>query len=283
MNGRRPRQSDVLIGVLKNAVDRNVIWPLVADGICACVENAVSLREDLLVLTANRRFPAAQFIYATCMEEIGKALILFDVARIDLAAGFLPHLCRAFYSHAAKFAYARTSACPGRGDLAAALESFRLETIEYWHNPDPTDGEPDLLAAGLYARESALYVDYVEFDGKWFRPADSALPRLYADPAFVGGSGLSSAEKEINTALNPLKLACSESLFCPDALTIISDELSRLFCNAGCDGQVGATLERIGDRLRCGIANISAETLSATFMRLPLYAAIVAPERISRF
>ncbi len=33
---------------------------------------------DLSVLLTNRRSAAAQFVYATCMEEMGKALILFD-------------------------------------------------------------------------------------------------------------------------------------------------------------------------------------------------------------
>jgi AbiV family abortive infection protein len=284
MEGRRPRQSEELLDVLKVAIDEGTIWPLISEGICACVENAASLRKDFLVLVENRRFPAAQFMYVTCMEEVGKAAILFDVARTSLAAMFLPRLCRAFYNHAAKFAYARVLVSPGRGDLAAALEKYRIETIEYWHNPNPEDGEPDSLADGLYERESALYVDHVGYGRGWFRPTTSSImPRLRADPEFLGNSGSTSGETEINAALRPLERAHSESLFCADAVAMVSKEFSGVFCNAGDDEQVTYILGRLAESLQRSGVTISTETVQANFMRLPIYAAIVAPERIPPF
>lgn len=283
MNDRRPRQSETLERLLTDAFSDGTIWRFISDGIWACLENANSLRADFLTLARGGRFPAAQFTYATCLEETGKAVILFDVARIDRATGFMPHLCRAFYNHAAKFGYARVLASPGRGDLAAALERYRIETVEYWRNPDPEDGEPDTLAAGLYARESALYVDYVEFDGAWFRPTSSILPRFYADPTFLGNSGSTSGQIEIEAALQPLEQARSESLFSPDSLAIVSEEYSVTFCNAGCDAQVDAIRGRVAERLQRSGIPFSASTANSNLMKFPLYAMIAAPDRIPRF
>jgi len=109
------------------------------------------------------------------------------------------------------------------------------------------------------------------------------MPRLRADPEFTGNFGSTSGEIEINAALRPLERARSEALFCADALAMVSKEFSAVFCNAGCDEQVTAHLGCLAESLQRSGVTISTETSQANFMRLPLYAAIVAPERIPPF
>ena len=72
-------------------------------------------------------------MYATCMKEMGKALILFDFVRADCRQdGRLKLLCKALYNHLNKYGYARTVHFPGSGLMEDALHLYKLELVEYW-------------------------------------------------------------------------------------------------------------------------------------------------------
>jgi hypothetical protein len=126
-----------------------------------------------------------------------------------------------------------------------------------------------MIADAMYNRESALYVDYVEHDGEWSRPASARLPRMFANHHDTRLASVSAA----------LDQARTESLFSAGALGIINEEFRDHFCKAGSDRGVAIILDRLAQRLRSVGVAISDETLLANFMRLPLYAMIVAPDK----
>ena len=227
---------------------------------------------DLSVLVNNKRIAAAQFIYATCMEEMGKALILLDLVRADFRQdGRLKLLCKAFYDHLCKYGYAKTICSPGTGRLKDALYLYKRELVEYWPNTDPEDGQPDMPADGVAYREWAIYVDWIEFDGRWSYPARSSLANLLC------GEGLASitpAEKMVKSVLDPLLKADRECMFCPEALKIIQTEFSPVYISSGSDEEVKKRLERLRQRFSAGQISVSDDTLGSNFMRCPLYAAI---------
>ena len=271
---KRPENWLVLLHTCESARANGKLFEFIAGGISACVRNAESLAGDLTLLLANKRSAAAQFIYATCMEEMGKAFILLDMVRADCRpGGRLKHLCRAFYNHLNKYGYARTVHFPGAGRMEDALALYKLELIEYWPNRDPESGEPALPADGFAHRECAIYVDWVEFDGRWFFPPDSSLAKYFAD-AWIPGHP-SPAEETVNELLGPLLRADTEGLFSAESLQIVREEFSPHYLSATSDERIRQILIGLEERFVQAGSRVTPQTLSANFMRFPLYAAIL--------
>ena len=269
---RRPEGWRVLIDAIETATSADHLPGFLSEGIRACISNAESLATDLSVLVNNRRIAAAQFVYATCMEEMGKALILLDIVRADLRQDArLKLLCKAFYNHLKKYGYAKTIYSPGRGRLEDALYLYTRELVEYWPNTDPEDGEPDMPADGIAHREWAIYVDWVESDGGWFCPPHSSLASLLCGQ---GLAGTTPAERMVKSVLDPLLRADREGMFCPEPLKIIQTEFPPVYISSGSDEEVKKLLERLRERFSTAQISVSDDTLSSNFMRCPLYAAI---------
>lgn len=270
---KRPENWLILLHTCESARANGKLFEFLVGGISACVRNAESLARDLTVLLANKRSVAAQFIFATCMEEMGKAFILLDMVRADCRPdGRLKHLCRAFYSHLNKYGYARTVHYPGAGKMEDALVLYKLELIEYWPNRDPESGEPAMPADGFAHREWAIYVDWVEFDERWFFPPASTLAKYLAD-AWISGQP-SPAEQTVNELLGPLLRADAEGLFSAESLQIIHEEFSPHYLPANSDERIRQILMRLGERFVQAGIRVTPQTLSANFMRFPLYAAV---------
>jgi len=225
----------------------------------------------------------AQFLMATAMEELGKALILFDFVRVpwdqkQLVAG----LCAAFYNHLNKSAYAKTIYFTGGSGITEALILNKLELIEYWPNRDPESGEPHEYADGIIGREWGLYVDWNDFDGRWFLPIDSSLAYYYAQEE--ARPGLKVGEERIAGVLSQLVGAQGEGLFTAEALRRVHSVMSRLYVTTATpDQDIMAAVAEVGSSLLDIGVKLSDNTLHANFLCYPLYASILTPEKIKGY
>jgi len=206
---RRPKAGPILEAAFRKAQENNRAYEFLSQGIGACLEYASSLAQEFACLAGHMFNARAQFVMATTMEELGKALILFDFARIPWEKKeWLGELCRAFYSHLKKAAYAKTVYFPGSGLIADAVILYKLGLIEYWPSENPESGEPDEYADGLVNREWGLYVDWFEFDGRWHVPNSSSLAYYFAQEE--EREGVKVGQHRINQVLGPLRQAESE-------------------------------------------------------------------------
>lgn len=280
---RRPKAGVELTAAFEAAVANGHAYEFLSNGILACLENIASLTDEFSFLASHGSNARAQFVMATAMEEVGKALILFDLVRIpwdnkDRVAG----LCRAFYNHLRKAAYARTIYWPGNGSLEAALELFKLELIEYWPNRDPESGEPDEYAAALVNREWGLYVDWNSYDGRWLIPQESSLAYFYAQEKETDGRTVGQAR--IEDVLFPLLRARDEKLFSPRGLEIVHSIMRDIDAKPTTpEQQIIDAIQSIAEQLASNGIKLSDETVRANFMLYPLYAAILNPESIKGY
>jgi AbiV family abortive infection protein len=280
---RRPNAAKALEAAFSEAVARGRGYEFLSTGIEACLDNALSLAMEFSCLASHGFSARAQFVMATAMEEAGKALILFDLARLpwdrkEAIAG----LCKAFYNHLRKAAYAKIIHWPGNGTLEAALVMFKLELIEYWPNRDPESGEPDELADGFVNREWGLYVDWNDFDGRWFSPESSTLAYYYAQEKELNGKRV--GETRIEGVLAQLLKARDEKLFTAKGLEIAHSVMSRLdVTTTTSEEAVIAAIEEISQRLSENGIALSDATKRSNFICYPLYAAILTPDKINGY
>jgi hypothetical protein len=158
---------------------------------------------------------------------------------------------------------------------------FKLESIPYWPNYDPASGEPDEYADGIVNREWGLYVDWVDFDGRWFLPNSSTLAYYYAQEQV---DGKRVGEDRIGRILSPLEKANSEGLFRPEALKIVHTIMPNVFVTTQTsEVEIIHALEEIGRRLAEARFPLSNETLASTFMCYPLYAVLLTPEKVKGY
>jgi len=279
----RPKAWKFLLDAFDRACQCGRGYEFLSTGIEACLENAISLSKEFACLAAHGFNARAQFVMATAMEEMGKALVLFDLARIPWRQReWVVGLCKAFYNHLKKAAYAKIIYWPGSGAMADALVLFKLELIEYWPNRDPESGEPAEYADGFIDREWGLYVDWNEFDGRWFSPVSSTLAYYYAQEKEP--SGKSIGQERIEKVLSQLVRAREEGLLTPRSLEIVHGQMSRLQVTTTTPehviydavADVSRKLSEIGVKL-------SDETVRSNFMCYPLYAAIVTPKEIKGY
>jgi len=274
---RRPKQSDQLADLLAGAIGAGYLYDFLAKGIGACIENAASLRTDVAVLLSGERYAAAQFMYTTAFEEIGKALILFDVVRANAArSGGYRKLCGSFYNHLQKFGYANTVLHPGVAGLMGALQAFRAELIEYYPS-HAEDGEPGEYAEGLANREWAVYVDCSVWGG-WSTPQHSSYAR------WLGGAfpepRESPAQSELDLLLPPFERAQREGLFSPTGLRLVEAELGPRFITAGGERKLELGIRALDRRSRKSGITLSAETLASNLVGYPLYAVLIHPKQV---
>ncbi len=91
---------DVFGGDARTAFER------LSAGTIAVIDNVDGLLEDASILVDSKRYDRAEFLYSTAQEEMGKAYILLDMCRVDLARqDVLRRLCGSFYSHVLKRVY----------------------------------------------------------------------------------------------------------------------------------------------------------------------------------
>ncbi len=130
-----------------------------------------------------------------------------------------------------------------------ALYLYKLQLVEYWPNTDPEDGEPDMPADAIAHREWAIYVDWVEFDGRWFSPSDSSLAKFFSGELVPDGE--SPAEETVKSVLDPLLKVDKEGLFSPEALKIVRTEFSPNYLSSASDVEVKKILANLRREVQC--------------------------------
>ena len=145
---------------------------LLSDGLLAVAENAEHLIGEAEILSGVDKYARADFILATADEEMAKSFILLDMCRLDFEKHEAPlkNLCHAFYSHVKKYAYSEIFRFDGCRDLNQAQHIFHSSLVKWWPSSGVESGEPDMPHRTYFTREANLYVDYIEYDGKWYVP-----------------------------------------------------------------------------------------------------------------
>ena len=145
---------------------------LLSDGLFAVTENAENLIGEAEILSSTGKYARADFVLATADEEMAKSFILLDMCRLDFEKHETPlkRLCRAFYDHVDKYAYGEIFRFDCCRDLKQAQDIFHGSMVKWWPSSGLESGEPDMPHHTYFSREANLYVDYIEYDGKWYAP-----------------------------------------------------------------------------------------------------------------
>jgi AbiV family abortive infection protein len=135
----------------------------VATGLALTARNALSLEDDARELWRRKRGRAHAVLRSLATEEAAKFLILLDAVRCPRHPRdvFERQLSR-FHNHLAKGVYARY--CDLEPATLADADRFtKSDRLEYYLD-GPNDVDWIFPNSILFARESALYVDYIETD-----------------------------------------------------------------------------------------------------------------------
>jgi AbiV family abortive infection protein len=149
----------------------------ISQGLILLLENAIRLKEDANILLKANRFASPKFLITTADEEIAKFYILLDVCRLDFSrhTSVLQRLCRSFYNHIHKYAYNQILLrLPAVHDMAQIKELWNVATTEWWPSTDYESGEPDMPHNIYFSRAMPLYVDFGDYDQRWYEPKKEA-------------------------------------------------------------------------------------------------------------
>lgn len=238
----RPNRVQILFEYLFGG-DEDQAFRRISEGVDAILDNAAILLDEAALLTGANRYERAEFLIGTAQEEMGKAYILLDMCRVDLARRLdvLRRLCRAFYDHVRKHVYFDLSAhsYPGIETLPEVQHYFRLGA-QKWRQGSVEDGEPDMPNDTFFLREANLYVDVGMDAQSW------AVPRHPAKSALFELPWVNPLDDAL-TALKKLQGTQRQGLFRAETLRILNgqmrgvsvtertslDELSALYRGAG--------------------------------------------------
>lgn len=207
------------------AGNADVAFKLLSEGIIAMLDNAEGLIEDATLLADAQRYDRADFLAATATEEMGKAYILLDMCRVDLARHqhILRHLCSSFYSHVLKHVYFDLSANDYAGiwELPQVQHYFRIQAKEWWPG-DLESGEPDMPHDTFFLRDANLYVDINTYDGEWSGPSKASRALKFEDAVFRSPIG------KVRENLCHFRAAQDAGLLQPEALRLFNNVMKRL-------------------------------------------------------
>ena len=194
----------------------------ISAGLAAIVANGQRLLEDVRLLVESERYSSATFFLTTADEEMAKFYILIDCCRLDFSKhqSVLKHLCQAFYNHIPKHAYMEIVRHPNLRDMDRVKETWEIEVKKWWPASDPESGEPDMPHDTYFNREMPLYVDFIDFDQKWFTPEVNTGKCL-----FEGTSRLA----ESTESLRKLRDTSEAGLYKPECLSEFHDSLKDFY------------------------------------------------------
>ena len=194
----------------------------ISAGLAAIVANGKRLLEDVRLLVESERYSSATFFLTTADEEMAKFYILIDCCRLDFSKhqSVLKHLCQAFYNHIPKHAYMEIVRHPNLRDMDRVKETWEIEVKKWWPASDPESGEPDMPHDTYFNREMPLYVDFIDFDQKWFTPEVNTGKCL-----FEGTSRLA----ESTESLRKLRDTSEAGLYKPECLSEFHDSLKDFY------------------------------------------------------
>lgn len=222
MNSRNrpqsPKPGSQLYESLFVGLDHEQTLVRISEGIKAAITNAGRLLGDVEVLIKSERHASARFLLTTADEEMAKPYILLDMCRLDFSKheNALRNLCRAFYDHVAKHAYNKIIRFVGPlNDMKRVKELWMLDTTRWWEAGYESE-EPDMPHETYFERELPLYVDFIEYDGKWHVPDDASLEWVFH--RIIGEDPFSESKKE-HCKLNE---AVEKELFTQDILVVLN-------------------------------------------------------------
>lgn len=194
----------------------------ISAGLAAIVANAQRLLEDVSLLVKSERYSSATFLLTTANEEMAKFYILIDCCRLEFSKHqkVLKCLCRAFYNHIAKHAYMEIACHPNLRSMDRVKETWEIEVKKWWPARDPESGEPDMPHDTYFNREMPLYVDFIDFNQKWFTPEPNTGKYLFEET-----SRLSKSTEN----LRKLRKTSEAGLYKPECLSEFHDSLKD-FC-----------------------------------------------------
>ncbi|PKN52824.1 MAG: hypothetical protein CVU55_06280 [Deltaproteobacteria bacterium HGW-Deltaproteobacteria-13] len=155
----------------KNLFVSNNTFTILSDGFDILLANVERLVKDANLLKDTDGYMTASFLGSTAREEMAKVHILIDACRLNFSRheSVLKRLCRAYYSHIAKYAYYNVLSLPRLGNMEEVKEMWENDVKKWWPSA-PESGEPDMPHDTKYLREMPLYVDYSDWDGCWYSP-----------------------------------------------------------------------------------------------------------------
>lgn len=207
------------------AGNADLAFKLLSEGIIAMLDNAEELIDDATLLANAKRYDRADFLAATAQEEMGKAYILLDMCRVDLARHqhVLRHLCGSFYSHVLKHVYFDLSANDYAGiwELSQVQHYFRIQATEWWPG-DLESGEPDMPHDTFFLRDANLYVDINTYDGEWSGPSKASRALKFGDDVFRSPIG------KVQENICRFRATQDAGLLQPEALHLFNNAMKRL-------------------------------------------------------
>lgn len=252
-------------------------------GVLTVLEHVPELLTDVDILVSVERFARARFLLATADEELGKAHLLIDAARLDFAKheGTVKALCRGFYDHVVKFAYWRawrqphTALSPEYGERFATL--FSCDLARWWPGGDPEDGEPDLPHDTAFHRDMNLYVYYSHYArGGWVAPVPTQRGWDFGRQSVLGDLRVVTREH-----LATFQVLAAGNAFSRDAMLALYDVWRRLYVKAE---TAESDVDRLRDKTAAAVAAVTSctpETVRASPLCMwPCYSFLVEPKPI---
>jgi AbiV family abortive infection protein len=214
-----PERAPLLYRDLFGVRDTALRLQSLGQGIAAIVGSVRELLMDVEILAEAKRWARARFILATADEELGKAHLLVDVARLDVKhENALRKLSAGFYDHVTKYCYMRAwrfreTVAPPYGIRLGHF--FACDSIKWW--PGDGEGVPDLPHDTAFSRDANLYVDYSDWTlGEWIAPDERASALDFGSEA-LGREILGLDDKRVSTREH---LAAFEQLLTKGALEL---------------------------------------------------------------
>ena len=196
---------------------------VISKGLVVVLENAARLLEDAIILDKSNRFASPQFLITTAEEEMAKSLILLDVCRLDFSrhTGVLRCLCRSFYNHIAKYAYGHVIRYPSLHDMMEVKKMWEVETTKLWPSADDESGEPDIPHRTYFTRAMPLYVEFGDYDQRWYEPEKDAAFAYKYDGKY--------RFRDAQEALGRLQRTFKTGLCTPESLSILNDNFRKFY------------------------------------------------------
>ncbi len=195
----------------------------VSGGLIVILENATRLLEDATVLDKSNRFASSQFLITTAEEEMAKSYILLDACRLDRLRypSVLRCLCHSFYDHIAKYAYIKVIWYPSLHNMEDVKKMWEVETTKWWPSEHDESGEPDMPHQTYFIRETPLYVDFGDYDQRWYEPEKDAAFSYKYDGKY--------RFRDAQEALERLQRTLVAGLYSPESLAILNDNFRKVY------------------------------------------------------
>lgn len=248
--------------------DRTATLEVLSKGLYAFAQNAYWLLEDAKLLANAERYTRAGFLVATADEEIAKSYIILDACRLNFTLHESPlrRLCRAFYDHVTKHAYNEVVRFGHFHDMEQVRELFHTELRRWWPSGDIESGEPDMPHDTYFTRQTALYVDFIDYDQAWWVPAPD-WGRYRFEQTF-GPEVLSGSRQ----ALNKLLYTRDEGLCKPETLGILNEIFNKHYITEHTsNNQLFRLYEMVAEKIENVLGIPHNKFKDSALMEWPLY------------